>query len=71
MNQVIQVGSEEAEVVAVVVEEVDGQVEEVEDMAMVAMMSLTLWLCQVTRWDFDYRYPGGVNVFHAWIGSDH
>ena len=51
MNQVIQVDSEEAEVVAVAVEEVDGQVGEVEDMVMVVMMSLTPWLCQVTRWD--------------------
>ena len=57
MNQVIQVGSEEVEVVAVVVvveEEVDGLVGEVEDMGMVVMMSRTPWLCQVTRWDFDY-----------------
>ena len=50
MNQAIQVGSEEVEVVAVAVEEVDGQVGEVEDMAMVAMMLLTLWLCRVIRW---------------------
>ena len=50
MNQVIQVGSEEVGVVAVAVEEVDGQVGEVEDMAMVDMMSLTPWLCQATRW---------------------
>ena len=49
MNQVIQVGSEEVGVVAVAVEEVDGQVGEVEDMAMVDMMSLTPWLCQATR----------------------
>jgi len=47
---VIQVDFEEAEVVAVAVEEVDGQVGEVEDMAMVDMMSLTPWLCPVTRW---------------------
>ena len=52
MNQVIQVGSEEVEVVAAVVEEVDGQVGEVEDMGMVDMMSLTPWLCPATRWDF-------------------
>ena len=50
MNQAIQVGSEEVGVVAVAVEEVDGQGGEVEDMAMVAMMLLTLWLCQVIRW---------------------
>ena len=54
MNQVIQVGSEEVGAVAVAVEEVDGQVGEVEDMAMVDMMSLTPWLCPVTRWDFDH-----------------
>ena len=51
MNQVIQVGFEEVEVVAVEEEEVDGQVGEVEDMVMVVMTSLTPWLCQVTRWD--------------------
>ena len=58
MNQAIQVGSEEVGVVAVAVEEVDGQVGEVEDMAMVAMMLLTLWLCRVIRWAFDHKYPG-------------
>ena len=54
MNQVIQVASEEVEVVAAEVEGVDGQVGEVEDMGMVVMMSRTPWLCQVTRWDIDY-----------------
>ena len=58
MNQAIQVGSEEVEVVAVAVEEVDGQVGEVEDMAMVAMMLLTLWLCRVIRWDLITNIQG-------------
>ena len=65
------VGSEEEEVVAVEGEEVDGQVGEVEDMVMVVMTSLTLWLSQVTRWDFDVWYPRrtaclfGVNLLRA------
>ena len=58
MNQAIQVGSEEVGVVALAVEEVDGQVGEVEDMAMVAMMLLTLWLCRVIRWDLITNIQG-------------
>ena len=69
MNQVIQVDSEEAEVVAAVVEGVDGQVGEVEAMAMVDMMSLTPWLCQATRWVliiYNEEMRVNIRVGHAY-----